>query len=70
MDWQPIETAPRDGTVFVAVHNRGNWLYAPDPRRIYCRCVYWNGRHFNEFGPDRFDESELTHWMPLPLPPQ
>ena len=78
--WQPIETAPRDGTWFVAArfpaedhfcvevgkydpmtwadyeHVEGD-LYRRIDRQIYD----WRG--FNNF-------HRMTHWMPLPEPPQ
>jgi hypothetical protein len=66
-EWQPIDTAPRDGRTIIA--------YRPtDPPHI--EGMYWanyekdNGAwHWSYDG-----ESSLTippsHWMPLPEPPQ
>jgi hypothetical protein len=68
--WEPIATAPKDGSVILAVHNRGTWVYPKDPRRINCVVVFWDGRKFNEFGPDSFTERELAYWQPLPEPPR
>ena len=60
--WQPIETAPRDGTLI---------LIARMP------CDYWHGI-FVGYWNDTIDEwfysaalliSQPTHWMPLPKPP-
>ena len=61
--WQPIETAPRDGTRFLAFE-RWNADY-----QIY-EC--WWGEDFGnwEGWRDAWDsEPEPTHWMPLPKPP-
>jgi hypothetical protein len=68
--WQPIETAPKDGRVIVVRHNRGTWIYEPDQGNISCVCVFWSHGRFKQFGPDAFDENQLTYWMPLPEPPQ
>ena len=67
MDWQPIETAPKDGR-WVLVCG-GNWRvimawYALNPR---IDRAYWKVS-------DEWDDYELaddqpTHWMPLPEPP-
>jgi hypothetical protein len=69
-EWQPIKTAPKDGRVIVVRHNRGTWIYEKDQGNICCVCVFWGGRDFQEFGPDSFKVKELTHWMPLPEPPE
>lgn len=71
--WQPVETAPRDGTEIL--------LYVPGGRfhPEYVRSALWlsddssslgewwhvNDNKFYHFlrGPDP------THWMPLPTPP-
>ena len=62
--WQPIETAPKDGTQiivgcskykrsYVAIFERGTWRSG------------WEG------GDWTFDvELKPTHWMPLPTPPK
>ena len=75
-DWQPIETAPKDGTtILIACRNRvtaGDWV---EPRVFYV-----NGEpEYNEFDPywQSWDggfllegEHVATHWMPLPDPPK
>lgn len=68
--WQPIETAPKDGSVILVRHNRGTWIYPKDQEKINYVVVFWNKGRFEEFGPDSFPESDLTHWMPLPEPPK
>ncbi len=61
--WQPIETAPRDGSRFLAFQ-RGD-----GDQRFEC---WWQ----DDFGiwsgwMDDWDgEPEPTHWMPLPTPPE
>lgn len=58
--WQPIDTAPTDGTLIL--------VYAPgvqDLDSIICPCAYHPDAGFC------VDElREPTHWMPLPSPPQ
>lgn len=69
MDWQPIESAPKDGTQFVMLDNAvktatvGHWMAD----------VAW----INEGAlagqalakPCWFPLATPTHWMPLPPPP-
>ncbi len=73
MKWQPIETAPKDGSEFLAYdgrvkkmdvciikcHRNHCWIYPTLQDR--------EGQLEDEFG---YDEEDITHWMPLPLPPQ
>ena len=69
MNWQPIETAPRDGTEIL--------LYVGTLCHDY-GVAWWNGEWW-EMGSrecagmkDRFDVEfgAPTHWMPLPEPPE
>lgn len=59
--WQPIETAPKDGSDFLALceyhrkHHQMVGCFAPDGK-----FRSWPGR--NHYHP--------THWMPLPAPPE
>lgn len=72
MHWNPIETAPKDGTRILAVED-GNVLAViwgnrrVDYNDIFCSLpdgwVIWNG----DIGPVAINP---THWMPLPEPPE
>jgi len=60
--WQPIETAPKDGQYFLA--------YAPGCGRLLMRC--WSEQSSETFaleGPS-WKNPEPTHWMPLPPAPE
>jgi hypothetical protein len=54
--WQPIETAPRDGTV-ILIATYAAWALS-----------YWDDGSWR-WGV-RKEEMEPTHWMPLPLLPE
>ena len=65
--WQPIETAPKDGTNVLLINRKGNqaaglWMNS-------LLGVGWYLRGGNQ--PDTFfnDHHGPTHWMPLPPPP-
>lgn len=72
MTWQPIETAPKDGTPILAVGkgypeisivawHRGKWVGMCDGQRsIESQGDTWTEYH----------EPYVTHWMPLPPPPE
>ncbi len=65
VDWQPIETAPKDGKPFMAITDYG----------FFC-LLEWTQENGGEFwrtnGCRRCDTmgfGGLTHWRPLPEPP-
>lgn len=80
--WRPIETAPKNQTVFIACEKGSDWVYL---------CAWWplgnpeiaswvkcDGRgdgepHVVYCGSDPGSEVwwvSPTHWMPIPEPPQ
>ena len=76
-EWQPIESAPKDGTWLLGINNRGNQaviIWAED-------AVNWIGEGLSSGWIHPFSDmrlspfwngacgSEPTHWMPLPSPP-
>lgn len=72
-NWQPIETAPKDGSYFMAIicgfHPKTKAPYLP-------AIVSWDEENnlFSEADDEKYDMSEkwsdnLTHWMPLPESP-
>ena len=75
MEWQPIETAPKDGTFMILSGYKYNneWRAAiADVFVMNARWVAygrWCGR-YEEWTGSRVDELyPPTHWMPLPPPP-
>lgn len=57
--WQPIETAPKDGSWIVAFYDKNNipmFIFFDDDKKD------WYQKH-------RIGEREFTHWMPLPEAP-
>lgn len=63
MEWQPIDTAPKDGEVLLLMATHHQMLY-PKPEMIvgYYDKGWWsNGGH---------TLSHVTHWMPLPEAPK
>lgn len=79
--WQPIETAPKDGTMFLcwvlAVRYRetdDGQQYQQDASQVdFCM---WrihedlNDGWFDPFCGQIGDSQDVTHWMPLPAPPK
>ena len=73
LDWQPEETAPKDGTLIFAYINltpeQENMTLAPT-------IVYWSRSEdlaepcFVEPYSDKKLKAPLIHWMPLPEPPK
>ena len=65
MEWQPIETAPKDEETEIII--AGHWGGEPDApqfvtlsRRVPGLINHWEG-HSHDL---------VTHWMPLPEPPK
>lgn len=61
--WQPIETAPKDGTRIMAYIARIE----------HTLIIYWepdtdSEPHWSD--EEGFEWTDLTHWMPLPDPPR
>lgn len=57
--WQPIETAPKSGALFLAIDTRNNNGYA---------LVHWNSFEQRWFTLNA-RSATATHWQPLPEPP-
>lgn len=61
-EWQPISTAPKDGTIFLCCGGLNN-----NPKNGWFNTVcWWNGYGFVD---DVGDVNFVTHWMPLPKAP-
>ena len=78
-DWQPIETAPRDGTpVLCYLHYPDGtpWghlvmTYDPHVRVGNSPPGSWSDGASTLYNLDDRDNLEIpTHWMPLPAPPE
>lgn len=60
-EWQPIETAPKDGT---EIDVWDKWGFRIPCVRWEVTFLWWA----QDDGPCVTDD-ELSHWMPLPAPP-
>lgn len=71
-DWQPIETAPKDGTR-ILIHSGERCSNCPDGT-LGISVAYWHddawstGRNAYS-GADLYARHQPTHWMPAPIPP-
>lgn len=65
MEWQPIETAPRD-TMILAGNSREGYTtlanFDHDREEWWEANTHWTDAHSAPLYP--------THWMPLPPPPE
>lgn len=65
MKWQPIETAPIDGTEILA--GAESWIGVPYP----VTSKFIDGKWATVFDGKWLPyEPQPTHWMPLPEPPE
>ena len=61
-EWQPIETAPRDGTLILTFDAE---------QESQCLVSHWkDSLDYWEPGTWRDDGGTPSHWMPLPEPPE
>jgi hypothetical protein len=71
--WKPRETAPLDGSQFLALHESGDVTVA----RVKRERTDWRGTGVRDWDVDAIALncssaralSEFTHWMPLPPTP-
>lgn len=62
--WQTIESAPKDGTYFLAIqYTMKGMCHFPSVVSYDGESFYWECEH-------KISSSIPTHWMPLPQPPQ
>lgn len=79
--WQPIETAPKDGTTILLVAEGTviaawwhddfgpfQWVFVDDPRESLTGCCDHEGT--GRVYTNGYPVDVPTHWMPLPEPPQ
>jgi len=66
-DWQPIETAPKDGTRILAYGKHGldvdEQKWATVVWQDYSKGFVCDPNEATEYDPE---VSNITHWMPLP----
>jgi hypothetical protein len=68
--WQPIETAPKDGSMIVVFSPEfyEAELEPLDQMDWFC-VVRWNDGEWRYAGGE-YTFDNVTHWMPLPDPPE
>ena len=78
--WQPIETAPKDGTELILARGErvtvGAWVEWKEEAPEYTAHGVYLGNFEQDSGADWFswdggfsEDEPPTHWMPLPQPP-
>ena len=71
-DWQPIETAPRDGAEILLIKVYKGRVFSPVVARFVSNWCAGGAWEICE-DPECYFEHYLwkpTHWMPLPQPPE
>ena len=70
-EWQPIETAPKDGTT-VLLYCQGSFLPGPAPFMQAGAWGFWHSGNPNHQRDCWIADEPVdpTHWMPLPEPPE
>ena len=83
--WQPIETAPKDGTSILIYTTGRHWREGwsdeefgegnKNPEVMEASWQPWYSDEMEGWMPANLDEEygrfyEATHWMPLPEPPK
>ena len=71
-EWQPIETAPKDGSYFLAGNAGGAWVAHWNQVAVsgYRFDQPWRSCMLNHYHmPVDVRYLPPTHWMPLPAPP-
>lgn len=74
-EWQPIETAPKDGTEIIGWNGKFvtaiSWLSDKDDNGHtgWCCSGYTDGGMLYYLHNALSDENQPTHWKPLPAPP-
>jgi hypothetical protein len=63
-EWQPIETAPKDGTAIL-----GYWGHNPTNDPSAYAVTKWYGGFWVSVDDDDDEYAAPTHWMPLPPRP-
>lgn len=68
MTWQPIETAPKDGTsVILAAVRDGKYVVGEG---LWEGDAWWWANEWGDYNTDQIEMyRQVTHWMPLPDPP-
>lgn len=75
-DWQPIATAPKDGTQILALCQPRFFETGKPMDFNYMAVVWWRKAKDPKWGETRWKHAlndsyaEPTHWMPLPSPPE
>lgn len=77
MEWQPIETAPKDGSIILLMNPEGHYGLGfieisefdgkPRGQASYCGRRYMNTASAYCGG---YQPTSCTHWMPLPPLPK
>jgi hypothetical protein len=71
MDWQPIETAPLDGTRILAWFGPSDGVHAVTWEESVTGITSWcvdDDKH-GPYPLRGYSDPFPTHWMPLPAPP-
>lgn len=70
--WQPIETAPKDGTELLLANDRVMWFGRWVHHQVFVNgelqreWEHWEGHPWRALGFDGKEVKEATHWQPKP----